>query len=279
MTDRLRVTARDATFQRWTTLLTNRTKRRRAGELLVQGVRPLDQAVAHGWQVRTWLHGPDGVVSRWAHDHLDASDAPRAAVATDLLAELGGKEEQVPELLAVVAIPPDDLTRIPPRPDALVVVFDRPSSPGNLGTLLRSADAFGADGVVVTGHAADPYDPRCVRASTGSLFATPTVRVGSHREVLAWVETTVRAAAVPLQVVGTDERGELDLPAVDLTAPTLVVVGNETNGMSAGWRAACERTVRIPMTGSASSLNAATAGSLVLYEAARQRGTGVAAVS
>jgi 23S rRNA (uridine2479-2'-O)-methyltransferase len=143
------------------------------------------------------------------------------------------------------------------------VVFDRPSTPGNIGTLVRSADAFGAHGVIVTGHAADPYDPRAVRASTGSLFAIPVVRVPSHREVLGW--------AGPAQLVAADENGDADLADADLSGPTVVLIGNETTGLTAAWRESAHRTVRIPITGAASSLNAAVAATVVLYEAARQR--------
>ena len=150
-------------------------------------------------------------------------------------------------------------------------MFDRPAGPGNIGTLIRSADAFGAGGVVVTGHAADPYDPRSVRASAGSLFAIPVVRVPSHREVLAWRDAV--APAERPQLVATDEHGDVDVADADLTGPTYVVIGNETSGLSAAWREACDVTVRIAMTGSASSLNAASAATVVLYEAARQRAT------
>ncbi|HEU4426882.1 MAG TPA: TrmH family RNA methyltransferase, partial [Pilimelia sp.] len=120
------------------------------------------------------------------------------------------------------------------------------------------------------GHAADPYDPKAVRASTGSLFAVPVVRAASHREVLDWVASR-RAKGIPVRIVGTDERGAVEVADQDLTGPTLVVVGNETHGLSAGWRQACDHLVRIPMTGAASSLNAAAAATVVLYEAARQR--------
>ena len=92
-------------------------------------------------------------------------------------------------------MPPDDLNRIPAVPRFLGVVLDRPANPGNVGSIIRSADAFGADGIMVTGHAADVYDPRAVRASTGSLFARPVVRCPSHREVIAWAEA--RAAGLP----------------------------------------------------------------------------------
>jgi 23S rRNA (uridine2479-2'-O)-methyltransferase len=266
----LRITTRNARFQQWLALLTNRAKRQRAGEFLVQGVRPVTLAVAQGWEVRALLH-PDGQrLSAWARELLDRVDATPVAMAPDLLHELGGKAEETPELLAVVALPPDRLDRVPIGPDGLVVVFDRPATPGNIGTLVRSADAFGAAGVIVTGHAADPYDPKAVRASTGSLFAVPVVRAASHREVLDWVASR-RAKGIPARIVGTDERGAVDVADQDLTGPTLVVVGNETHGLSAGWRQACDHLVRIPMTGAASSLNAAAAATVVLYEAARQR--------
>src|SRR6185436_18161769 len=143
-------------------------------------------------------------------------------------------------------LPADNLDRIPVGPEFLGVVFDRPTGPGNIGSIIRSADAFGADGLIVTGHAADVYDPKAVRATTGSLFAVPAVRVPSHREVLDWV----RRSAIPIVVVGTDEHGSVDVFDFDFTQPALVL---------------------IPITGSASSLNAANAATAVLYEVSRQR--------
>lgn len=266
----LRVTTRNAAFQQWQALLTNRAKRQRTGEFLVQGVRPISMAVEHGWDVTTLLYADRRPLSRWARGILDRVPATRVAMAAELLAELGEKTDETPELLAVVGLPSDTLDRIPVGPDALVVAFDRPTAPGNIGTLIRSADAFGASGVLVTGHAADPYDPKAVRASTGSLFAVPTVRVGGHQEVLDWV-ADLRGGGVPLRLVGTDEHGDLEVADDDLTGPTAILVGNETHGLSAAWRQACDRMVRIPIRGTASSLNAATAATVVLYEATTQR--------
>jgi 23S rRNA (uridine2479-2'-O)-methyltransferase len=251
------ISTRNAAFQQWQALLTNRSKRQRAGEFLVQGVRPITLAAEHGWEIRTLLHA-GGPRSRWAEDLLGRYD--HAELSGELMRELGEKDEQ--ELIAVVGLRPDRLDRIPQGPDTLVVVFDRPASPGNIGTLIRSADAFGAHGVIVTGHAADPYDPRAVRASTGSLFAIPVVRVASHREVLDWTGA---------RIVATDEDGDTGVADADLTGPVVVLVGNEATGLSAAWRDAAHQTVRIPIGGGASSLNAAVAGTVVLYEAARQR--------
>jgi TrmH family RNA methyltransferase len=266
----VRVTTRNARFQQWEALLGNRTKRQREGAFLVQGVRPITLAIQFDVEIREILYNADVTLSGWAREALESVRAPRIAVAAELIAELGGKDEATPELLAVVVLPADDLGRVPVDPDLLAVVFDRPSSPGNIGTLIRSADAFGARGVVVTGHAADVYDPRAVRASTGSLFAVPAVRVPSHRPVLDWVAAS-RAGGTAVRLVGTDEHGDLDVAAYDFTQPTVVVIGNETTGLSTAWRDACDHLLRIPMTGKASSLNAATAASIVLYECARQR--------
>jgi TrmH family RNA methyltransferase len=267
----VRVGARNARFQQWQALLGNRTKRQRAGEFLVQGVRPISLAVRYGWPVRALLYDDRQGRSAWATDLLDRVGAQRYAVSTELLAELGDKTEGVPELIAVVGLPPDDPARIPVRPDLLAVVFDRPASPGNIGTLIRSADAFGASALIVTGHAADPYDPKAVRASTGSLFALPVVRLPSHQPVLDWVRA-LRAGGTAVRLVGADERGETPIAELDLTGPTVLVIGNETAGLSSAWREACDQLMSIPMSGAASSLNAATAGSVALYEAARQRG-------
>ena len=114
-----------------------------------------------------------------------------------------------------------------------------------------------------------PTTPRSVRASTGSLFARPVVRVPSPRELTEWL--AAQRALFPVTLIGTDEHGSLDVFDADLTRPALLLMGNETAGLSAAWRERCDQLVRIPITGSASSLNVASAATVVLYEAARQR--------
>jgi len=271
LSDPRRVRSATAEYQQWQALLTNRSARSRARAFLVQGVRPITAALEHGHPLPALLVDADARLSDWARDVLARSSAPVVEMSAPLLAGLA-EADTSPELVAVARLPADRLERIGSGRDdrcGLVLVLDRPTQPGNIGSLIRSADAFGADGVVVCGHAADPYDPAAVRASTGSLFALPVVRVNAPNEVLEW------AGRQRLSMVGTDE-GRPDAPAVpvadaDLSRPLAIVVGNETRGMSAAWRTACELTVAIPMRGWASSLNAANAGSIVLYEADRQR--------
>ena len=260
-----RVGSRNAAFQQWQAYLTNRNKRHRDGRFLIHGVRPITLAVEHRWPLETLLVRDDGKRSAWARDLLAAT--PNAmAVAPDLLAELGERDGEPPGTDRGGPHPRNAVARIHARAaNAVVVVFDRPASPGNLGTLIRSADAFGAAAVIVCGHGADQYDPRCVRASTGSLFAVPVFRVSGPDEVLAW------RSRHPAQIVGTDETGTAEISTHDFTGPTVLVVGNETRGMSAAWRAACDGVVHIPIGGAASSLGAPSAAAVCLYEIDRQR--------
>ncbi|WP_454196941.1 TrmH family RNA methyltransferase [Nocardia sp. Marseille-Q1738] len=272
-----RVTTRNASVQVWQAYLNNRTKRHRDGRFLVQGVRPITQAVAAGWPLETLLYRLGGTeLSSWARELLDTSAVPQVGLVPELMAELGEKSGGIPELVAVaMSRQPELETFEPGEPgeDApVVVVFDRPNSPGNLGTLIRSADAFGASGVIVTGHGADHYDPQAVRASTGSLFAVPVIRAAGPAQVLEFRNRQVRRG-IPTRIVGTDEQGHRAAYDYDFTDATILVVGNETSGMSAAWQAACDDMVHIPMGGTASSLGAPSAAAVALYEISRQRRT------
>jgi tRNA G18 (ribose-2'-O)-methylase SpoU len=268
---RLKVTTRNARFQQWQSLLTNRTARHRQRQFLAHGVRPITLAADHGWDIAAMLFPAGRRLSRWADDQLARCPGDLIEMAPELLDELAGKEE-TPELIAVVSIPQTTLDDIDVNFGPVVLV-DRPGSPGNLGTLIRSADAFGATGVVITGHAADLYDPATVRASTGSLFAIRSVRVDAPPQIAEWIGR-LRAEGHAMRLIGTDERATTDLADADFTAPIGIVVGNETSGMSAAWRDLCDTMVRIPIGGAASSLNAAVAGSIVLYQASLQPSPG-----
>ncbi len=237
---------------------------------MVEGVRSINNAVKYGWDIKGWVYSSDGRLSNWGQAVLQkVGGATHYRVADELLKQLSQKDE-ASELLAVVATPKDDLKRITLTDQATVIIFDRPSSPGNLGAIMRSADAFGVSGVIVTGHSVDPYSQETVSASTGSLFAVPLVRLPSHKEVLAWV-AAARKSHPDLNVIATDEKGDERVDQHNFSVPTVLLVGNETHGLSKAYMELADRIVSIPMGGSASSLNAAVATSITLYEIQRQR--------
>lgn len=261
----LKVSTANAAYQRLDVLLRNRTKRHRYGEFVVEGVRAINGALDAGWTIRAFAYPRGRALSAWATSVLEASAADaHLEMAPELFDAVSGKDEPS-DLIAVATMRPDSTDRIPSESGMTVVVVDRPGSPGNLGTLIRSCDAFGVNGLIVTGHGVDLYDPATIRASVGSLFAVPCIALPSHREVEAWV-LDVRRSYPGLSVVGTSARASSSIREFGWGTEVVLVVGNETAGLSHAYREMCNAIVNIPMRGTATSLNAAVATSIVLYE-------------
>jgi tRNA G18 (ribose-2'-O)-methylase SpoU len=272
---RVRLHSENNDFQYAETLKHNRNKRHKFGEFLVEGVRNINQAVEHAWPIRAFYSPADKPLSDWAQAIVERARPETHFLLPLALMEKLSDKEQTSELLALATMQPDDLARIRPGAGSRTLVLDRPGNPGNLGTVLRSADAFRVDGVIVTGHAVDLYDPQVVRASVGSFFSVPVVRLPSHHELVPWVER-LRAEPEGLRVVGTSAKATTEIRDVPFDGRSLIVLGNETTGLSAAYRAMCDEVVTIPMAGTATSLNVSCAASIVLYEAylrSKERGT------
>lgn len=274
--DTTQLTTPTDVFRHLELLKRSQPTRRRFGEFFVEGVKSIDRARANRWPVHSLVYTAGRPLTAWARETLAATpDTQRIQLSPPLMERLSDKHNPS-ELIAVVAMPTDSPERIRPRPDALVAVLDRPSSPGNLGSIIRSCHALGADGLIVTGHGTDIYNPLTIRASMGSLFALPTVRLPSHREVARWVGDVAATrgsakGARRIQIVGASGDATLPADAVDLTQPTVLVFGNEAQGLAAGYRELCDVVVRIPMHRDADSINVACAAAILLYEVGRQR--------
>lgn len=169
--------------------------------------------------------------------------------------------------LALVPAVATDLAHIRVRPAALVLVCESVEKPGNLGAILRTADAAGMDAVIAAGPVTDWGNPNLVRASKGALFTVP-VAEGSAPEVLAWLRRH------GITVVATTPDSQRPFTTVDMTGATAIVVGAEQEGLSDTWLTGADERVHIPMLGSVDSLNVATSAAIVAYEALRQRGSG-----
>jgi TrmH family RNA methyltransferase len=262
----------DNDFQRAEVLKRNSNKRHRYREFFVEGVRSINEALRNNWGIKAFYYTRERSLSRWAEDILKDSPAQfHYELSMQLMKKLSDKEE-TSELICIAAIPPDDLGRIKIEKDLLVVVFDRPSSKANLGVLIRSCDALKVQGVIMTGHAVDLYEPEIIRASVGSFFNVPVVRVPSHNELMAWVEK-ISKTLPGLQLVGTSAGADLGIQGCDFTPPTILLVGNESKGLSFKYKELCHHLVKIPhLSGSATSFNVACATSVFLYEINRQRG-------
>jgi TrmH family RNA methyltransferase len=253
-------------FQLLEALLGNRTKRHRQGRFLIQGVTQIDAALATRWPIDAVLVSIERRPSSWATGVLESvGDTEVIQMPEHLLDRLGQRDEGT-EMILVGSLPSTDLTRRPIVDDAVWVLGENISNPGNLGTLLRSCDAFDAHGLVLTSRSADPFDPKAVRASTGSVFTVPIATVDS----VASAAETLRVDPPPVRIIGLDEAGT-PLDQVDLDGTLAVVAGSETRGLTRRAREACDEIAAIPMQGSVSSLNVAVATSIVLHEIRRRR--------
>lgn len=256
-----RIKSRDDEFQLLSALLTNRNKRHRQRRFLVQGVRNLDIALAAGWPFEALLVS-ESASSRWSTGLIARCEDAGVQViqmAADLLDELSERADGT-EAVGVAATVTRSMAEAGSG-DGPVIVAEAVKSPGNLGMIVRSADALGAAGIVVTGHAADIYDSQCVRASTGAVFAVPFTSARSVTDV---------HEGLGRRLVGLHPDGVV-IDEVDLGGPIAFVAGTEATGLSRTALELCESLVAIPMSGTTASLNVGTAVAVALAEVARRR--------
>lgn len=257
-------------FQFVETIKRNRTKRHRAGCFFVEGVNQINALLKSSFKVRSLYFSREQKLSGWAEEVLAGSRAEtHYNLPESLMQKLSEKEERS-ELIALAEMATDDPARLPLKQGGLYLVFDRPGNRGNLGSIIRSADALGCDGLIVTGHAVDIYDQETIRAGLGAFFTLPFVRMSSPAEVSGWAAKLGEAAG-DMQIVGTTVKTESFIDDCDFKKTTVLLLGNETKGLSAGYKEIAHSMVKIPIFGTASSLNVACAASIMLYEISRQR--------
>jgi TrmH family RNA methyltransferase len=245
--------------------LGDRKARRAHGLFFAEGFEMLERAKAGNYHVRQLFIAEDAA--------LEARMAPLRAWAEALRARVAHVAPQVMAKLSAMGNPSPVAALLEPRPAALPavgglqpedtwVVLEELRDPGNLGTIMRTADAAGAKGIILVGDSADPYAPEAVRASTGSVFAMP-VAVAKIDDFVHW------AAGWPGLILGSASTGAVDYRRAADRHPVLLLIGSEANGLSARLTGLCHRLARIPMVGSAESLNAAIATALLLFEIRR----------
>ncbi len=243
--------------------LKKRAYRERERRFLVEGAQAVGEALGSSAGVEALFHtgGSGQVVER----------AARAGVDVDLVSgEVMGRLTSTVTPQGLVAVAPFvdvGVDGIPGR-GGCVAVLHAVRDPGNAGTVLRSADAAGADAVVFTSSAVDVYNPKTVRASAGSLFHLPVVREQATSDAVE----ALRARGYA--IYGTASDGDIDLYELDLSAPTAFLFGNEAWGLPGDALALADATVRVPIRGRAESLNLAAAATVCLFEWARQRREG-----
>lgn len=250
--------------------LRERSQRNATGLFIIEGYRELLRAIDGRQSVETLFFCPSLFLgsNEWALiERLKRSGARLFECADKVFHKLSYRDR--PDgLLAVARQQPltlDHLNeKISSEKNPFLVVAEAIEKPGNLGTILRSSDAVGVDGVVVCDRCTDIFNPNVVRASVGTLFTVPVVEA-SGIETLSWLKRR------GIQILAATPSAVIEYTAVDMSGPLAIAVGTEQLGLSKLWMKESDIQVRIPMCGVADSLNVAMATTLLLYEALRQR--------
>jgi len=238
----------------------NRSKgRKETGLFLVEGIRHVATAIEANWKIETLLYAPDLLTSDYARDLILASDKKGIycqPTSADIFRYLAGKDN--PQgILAAVHQRDVKLSNLANFRRGVALV--EPQDPGNLGTILRTIDAVGADALILLDGGVDLYHPGVVRASMGALFWVPVVRIGFN-DFLSWTRD------LNLPLIGTSARGEGYLSSLsERLGRWMLLLGSEQKGLTSKQRLACDTLISLPMRGRGTSLNLAVAAGIFLY--------------
>jgi TrmH family RNA methyltransferase len=239
-----------------------RKERDETGLFVAEGLKIVTEAVELGQAPRILMHGPDAgshPLTRQAAEATRKAGGEVIEVTEEILAKVSRRDnpQAVVGVFRQVFTP---LDAIRPADAPCWVALHRVRDPGNLGTIVRTADAAGCGGVILVGECCDAYSVEAVRATMGSIFAVPLTRA-SESEFAAW------RARWPGSVVGTLLSATVDHRAADYRKPALILMGNEQQGLPPEMAALCDLTVKIPMRGRADSLNLSVATGVMIYAA------------
>jgi TrmH family RNA methyltransferase len=222
------------------------------GTFLVEGIHHVGEAVEAGWEVESVLYSPELLTSSFARDLVARLTTKPQAVSAQVMESLADKDN--PQ--GILAIVRQRQMRLGEIKCAAALVS--PQDPGNVGTILRTLDAVGADALFLVDGGVELYHPTVVRSSMGTIFWKPVIRT-SFDELVAWARNG------NFQLIGTSAHGDVDYQTLVPNIPWILVLGNEQKGLSSEQTNVCDVAVSIPMQGRVSSLNIAVAAGILLY--------------
>lgn len=244
--------------------LSDRKNRQSSGLFIAEGLKLVADAIEAGWPIRTFVFGKK-VKQHELVEKLAAATKARGGLvieASDAVLSKIARRDNPQMVIGVFEQIWHEPKDIKPESRDLWVALQAVKDPGNLGTIIRTSDAAGAKGIILVGETTDPFALEAVRATMGSVFAIPLVKM-SNDEFKTW------HSKWPGLIVGTHLRGEDDYRQVDYDQPTLLFMGNEQSGLPDDLVECCNQLVKIPQAGKADSLNLAIATGVMLFEIQR----------
>lgn len=234
--------------------------RRQEGLFVVEGRRELLHCIDANYEVKTIF------VDNQKNDALLIIDSKNAEIieVSPKVYEKIAYRESTEGVVAIVKARKNTLHDFAQKENPLYVVIEAVEKPGNLGAILRSADAAGVDGVIICDPLTDLYNPNLIRASIGAIFTVPAVACTSE-ECIAWLKKN------KIQILTAQLQDSSLYYDIDMKKATAIVMGTEATGLTQQWREAADKHIRIPMCGKLDSLNVSVSSAILMYEAVRQR--------
>jgi TrmH family RNA methyltransferase len=247
--------------------LRNARHRQRHGRIIIDGMRELSRAIQSGVRMIEIFICNSLLTCEESHSilkTLETCGGEILAVSETVFQKMafGSRAEGV---LGVAEMPHTTLQDIKlPKINSIVAVLEGVEKPGNIGAVLRSADAAGVSALILSDARTDLYNPNAIRASLGTIFTVPVCEATSE-ETIAWLREN------KISIVAARVNGSVPYTEIDYRGPTAIVLGSEADGLSSAWTAADIKAIRLPMLGIADSLNVSAAAAIIFYEALRQR--------
>ena len=236
--------------------------RKQTGTFLIEGQREIQLAIQSGYDLETILFLPD-LIDVAQINHITDYQVPLIEINKEVYQKLAYRDT-TEGILAVAKTKSMDLADLKLSDNPLILIAEAPEKPGNIGALLRTADAANLDAVLIANPKSDMYNPNIVRSSVGGLF-TNQIAVGTTAEIIAFLqENKINFYSATLQ-------NSTSYHTQDFTQPTAVVVGTEATGLSQEWRDKATQNINIPMQGAIDSMNVSVAAAILIFEAKRQR--------
>ena len=244
-----------------------RRKERRTRKLfLIEGIKMIGECLDNDYPMESIIYC-DGLLDMRGGEELfeRIRDDRRLFKVSNRIYEEISDMETPQGILGIARFESNSTTDIEIGDNPFILLLDRVQDPGNMGAIIRTSDAFGIDGIIVTNGCVDTYNPKVVRATMGSIFRVPIYGVQNEIELINMFKDEGMALYV------TALEGSMDIREVNFIRSCMLVIGNESSGVSRGIMELADNRVKIPMSGGAESLNVAVASSIIMYEGMRQR--------
>ncbi len=262
-----KISKENATFQQILAIKENRHKRHTLRKFFVEGVQNIKDAISNNWEIDCLVFTSFNELSNWAKDVVKNNKQDNYEISFELMQKLSDKTD-ISEIVGIFKM--KDMSIYITNKNPIILFLDRPSKKGNLGNIIRSADALNVNQILFTGHSVDIFDHEVISASMGSIFKVPFKYLDSNVELLNLIND-LRIKYPTLKVVASSLQADKFLENENLNCPIILLMGNERKGLGSKYYEIADSILKIKMNDNIDSLNLACATSIFLYEINKQR--------